>query len=145
MTAITKNLLIEQGATFTFTFTWSDGVVDPVDPTIVTAGTPKDLTGYTARMQIRKSQGDPALISADTTNGKIILGVPPGGGAPVLTNGRITVKLTDEDTDTLNTKSALYDLEVENAAGDVWRLLKGKVTVDPNITQEGGSEPVVEP
>jgi hypothetical protein len=146
MTAVPKDLYIEQGTTFTFAFTWTDGVVDPVTSE-VTAGAPKDLTGWLARMQIRESQGSPVIIDADNTNQKIILGLPagerPGSALIDPTNGRITVWLTDEDTDLLSVKRAVYDLEVESPEGDVYRLLKGKVTTDPNITQEGGTEPVV--
>lgn len=143
MTAVEVDITIEQGATFRMGFTWADGVDDGSGN--IVAGTPKNLTGYIARMQIRKTQGSPALVDATSTNGKILLGPPAGNdaGTPVLSNGRIVVKLSDEDTDLLNTKSAKYDLEVETATGEVYRLLKGAVTVDPNITQEGGAEPVV--
>lgn len=135
MTAVTKNLYIEQGATWSMSFAWLnselvDGVVVPGDPH------EDELTGATVRMQIRKSQGAPVLVDATTVNGKI---------TTTPATGRITVKLSDEDTDLLSSKSAQYDLEVEDAAGDVYRLLQGSVTVSPNITQEGGTEPEVGP
>lgn len=128
MAAVTKDIYIEQGATFFLGFTWYDGP-DTTAP-------PKDLTGWVARMQVRRTQGTPPLVdaSSEVGNGKITL-----GGA----TGRIEVKLSDEDTDLMDAKSALYDLEVEDPAGDVYRLLQGKVTISPNITQEDGTEPVV--
>lgn len=130
MTAVNRPLEIEQGATFTLGFNWHQA--GPVVDGVTTAGDPYDLTGWIARMQIRKAQASPVLLAASTENGKIVL-----GGA----TGRIDIKFSDEDTDSLTTRSALYDLELENAAGDVWRLLEGSVSISPNITQEGGTEP----
>lgn len=134
MTATPKDLYIEQGATWRFGFNWHhEGPPDANGQP--TAGDPYDLTGWTIRMQVRKSQQSPVIVDASTTNGKI---------TTIPLEGRIDVKLTDEDTDMLTTRSALYDLEAEDSSGDVYRLLQGRVTVDPNITQTG-TEPVVEP
>lgn len=141
MTAVKKDLYIEQGTTFVLPFQWCTAGVDAVTP-----GPPRDLTGWQVRMQVRKSQGEPVQINATTTNGKIVLGWDPNNlatdptalpaGTPDPANGWITVYLTDDDTDLLNTKTGKYDLEAESPAGRVYRLLQGVVTVDPNITQE---------
>lgn len=120
MAAQTLDLLIEQGATFTLSFVWSEQNPDG------TAGAPHNLTGWDARMQIRKTQGSAPLISATKTSGEFTIDGPAG---------KVSLKLTDEQTDTLTTKSALYDIELESPGGDVYRLLQGKVTVSPNITQ----------
>jgi hypothetical protein len=121
MVAAKKDLYIEQGATFELSFVWHEGTAEA-------PGDPRDLTGAEARMQIRKSQQSAALLTATSTgeDPKITLGG---------TEGTVDLLLTDEDTDTLTSKQALYDLEVELADGKVYRLLQGKVTVDPNITQ----------
>ncbi len=136
MPAVRKDLVIEQGATFVLDFVWH--LEDPDEPG--EPGSPVDLTGSTARMQVRKSQQSPILVDARSTGDspRIIL----GGNT-----GRIIVTLTDEDTDLLTSKKALYDLEVKFPAGAphngrVVRLLKGAVDVDPNITQET-EDPVV--
>lgn len=132
MTAVPRPLYIEQGATFETGFNWHrESTTTPG-----TAGDPYDLTGCIARMQIRKSQGSPVLVDATTTNGKIVLGT---------TDGRVDIVLSDDDTDMLTTKSALYDLEIEFPDGRVVRLLQGPVTVDPNITQVDGADPPVGP
>lgn len=147
MTAAVRNLYIEQGATFSLGFTWHrEGPVNSEgEPT---PGDPYDLTGCTARMQVRKKQGDVPLVTATSLEegdgaGRIHL-----GGV----TGRIEVTLTDEDTDLLTSRAALYDLEVEwplelsgpNAIRPrVDRLLQGAVTVDPNITQVDNEDPVV--
>lgn len=121
MTAAKKDLYIEQGATFGLSFTWREGTTE--EP-----GDPHDLTGAVARMQIRKKQQDPALVSASSDG--VVPKITLGGAA-----GTVALELSDEDTDLLTSKSALYDLEVELADGTVVRLLQGRVTVDPNITQ----------
>ena len=122
MTAVTRDLYIEQGATFTLGFNWYRS-------STVTPGTPGlayDLTGATARMQIRRKASDPTvLVDATTENGKIVL-----GGV----DGRIDVRLTDVDTNALTVKSAVYDFEIVLGA-DTHRLLQGAVTVSPNVTQ----------
>jgi hypothetical protein len=119
--AVKRDLYIEQGATYFLEFTWNqlnpDGSV----------GDPISLVGCIARMQIRRKQKDPILLSATSDNGKIILGG---------TAGTVRVELSDDDTDLLTSSSCKYDLEIEFPDGRVVRLLQGLVAVDPNITQE---------
>lgn len=156
MTAVNKPLYIEQGATFQLGFTWHQQ--GPLDANgNPTPGTPYDLTGCTVRMQIRRKQGDPALVTATSDDsgsgitgaGRIFIGGPPAvGWVADPTNGRIDVVLTDADTDAITSKTCVYDLEVEwplqawELSPRVDRLLEGTVTVDPNITQVA-TDPVV--
>ena len=122
MPAVNRALSMEQGATFVMSFAWvMESVTTPGEP-----GAAYDLTGCTARMQIRKSLTSSPLVTATTENGKITI-------QGVL--GRVTVKLEDEDTDLLNVRTAVYDLEVEFPSGDVYRLLEGKVLISPNVTR----------
>ncbi len=133
MAAATYDLYIEQGATFRFTMVYGhkDGTVDADgNPNVV----PYDLTGCKARMQIRQRRGGEVLVSATTTNGGIVIPDP--------TNGRLVVTITDEATDSLNVPRAKYDLEVSYPSGDVIRILQGKVTVNPNITQDADLEEI---
>ena len=122
MTAAKRNLYIEQGATFNLSFTWNEGTSDAV-------GAPVDLTGCTARMQIRQKQQSAVIVDArsDGESPAILL-----GGA----TGTVEVTLTADMTDLLSVKTGLYDLEVEFPDGTVYRLLEGTVTVSPNITQD---------
>ena len=126
MPAVKADLPIEQGATYAFEIQWRNKA------TLV----PYDITGCTVNMQIRKSQQSDVIIDASTTNGKITIvnGV----------EGRIGVKLKAADTSLLAVKEALYDMEVvfPNADTDTYRILEGKVTVSPNITQVA-SEPIL--
>lgn len=218
MTAVNKPLYIEQGATFTLGFNWHrEG---PVVDGVVTPGDPYDLTGCTARMQIRRRQGETPLLTATSELPVDAAAVAAGAGRIRLggATGRIDITLTDEDTDLISARTAVYDLEVEwpyvlrvvaldfttgstavtgpantfstadvgasisaasvaagtkilaiasdtsatlsvaatgTAVGDsvtilydqlrprVDRLLQGAVTVDPNVTQVAGEDPVV--
>ncbi len=116
MPAAKKDLYIEQGATFEFSLVWTDET-----------DTPKDLTGFSARMQIRATvESNTALVSLTS---------PSGGMSIVAAEGRVNVLISDEQTASLNIKKGVYDLEVEGGDGRVYRLLQGKVIVDPNVTR----------
>lgn len=133
MAATVHDLVIEQGATYRLVFNWyQESLVTPGQP-----GTPYDITGCVVRMQIRTAQQGIIIFDATTINGKIILDPLVGG---------ITVLMTAADTDLLNKGAAKYDLEIEFTTGpklnDVYRLLKGNVSTDANITQKV-TDPVV--
>ena len=155
MTAAIRDLEIEQGATFTLGFNWHQAGEPDVDgnPTV---GDPYNLTGCTARMQIRRKQGDPVLLTATSatvpsTEPDRTTAIDAGAGRIVLggATGRIDITLTDEDTDLLSAKTAVYDLEIEwpIQAGEIRprvdRLLQGSISVDPNVTQVQPDDPLV--
>lgn len=134
MTALVRNLSIEQGATFKLGFTlYQPG---PSADTPVADLVPYDLTGCSARMEIRQRVGGTMLVRATSES----LGVGVGGGRIVLDGGRIVVTLTDLDTDLLTVRKAVYDIEVQwpVQAGElrpfVSRVLSGEVAVSANVT-----------
>lgn len=119
MAAGSYDLYIEQGATFRRTLT------------VKAAGVPINLTGYTARAQIRAKVADAAVLHEITCE------VVAGSG------GQIILSITDEDTAAFTWKSGVWDLELETpftppATGEVTRLLKGLVEVDPEVTRPVG-------
>lgn len=115
MTAAQHDILIEQGATFTLNLVWKDS-----------DGNPINITGYTARMQVRRKHADTAvLLNFTTENGAITL----GGAA-----GTIDVEALADITDG-TVRAGVYDLELENGSGVVTRLIEGKVTVTPEVTR----------
>ncbi len=122
MTAGTLNIVIEQGTTFQKKLTWAD------DPTFPAAGNPIDITGYTARMQLReeKDSPDPAILELTDSNGRITI-----GGA----NGEIDLFIDDADTEALIIESGFYDLEVESPAGIVTRLVEGTFQLSTEVTR----------
>lgn len=112
------NLTIYQGATFRNLSTWKAG-----DPT----PTPVDLTGCTARMQIRQTvAASTAYATLTTENGGIILGDDAG---------TVEIYISDEDTAAYSWTTGFYDLEIEFPSGEVRRLIEGKVTVKPEVTR----------
>lgn len=115
MSAGILNLVIEQGATFRRVLTWS------------IAGVAVNLTGYTARMQVRADYDAAPILSLTSDPGG---GITLGGSA-----GTITVLASASLTAALTPGAYLYDLELESADGTVTRLLKGQATVDPEVTK----------
>ncbi len=116
MPAAPYDIFIEQGTTWSLPLVWKDET-----------GALKNLTGYTARMQIRATAASGTTL-ADLTdaNGKITL----GGAA-----GTITLTLTPTDTSAIPPGTYVYDLELVAGGGVVTRLLKGGVTVDAEVTR----------
>jgi hypothetical protein len=118
MTApVEYNITLYQGSTYRETFTWETG--DP--PTAV------NLTGCTARMQVRASVNSPVkLLDLTTENGGITL----GGSA-----GTIQVLVAPSATAGQPWRTGVYDLEVIFVGGDVRRLLAGAVELVPEVTR----------
>jgi hypothetical protein len=117
MAAAKLKLTIEQGATFRKTLTWKAG----------TPAVPVDLTGCTARMQIRSEiTSATILVTLTTENGGIIL----GGAA-----GTIELFIDPVATAAITWTAGVYDLEVVFSLTDVRRLLYGVVAVSPEVTR----------
>lgn len=116
MSAGFYDFYIEQGATFNQPLVWKDS-----------AGVAVNVTGYTARMQIRKTVSSSDVILALTTaNGRITV-----GGS----NGLITLLVSATDTAALTTFCGVYDLEVISPTGVVTRLLEGQVEISKEVTR----------
>lgn len=113
MPAVTYSLLIERGATFSQHLVWRDSEDDLID-----------LTGYTARMQIRPKPAGAVILELTDVNGRIVLGG---------TAGTIDLSITAADTSTLPSGTYVYDLELVNGT-TVYRLMQGTLTVSPDIT-----------
>lgn len=89
--------------------------------------TPINLTGYTARMQIREDiTSGTVLISLTTENGGITL-----GGV----FGTITLLIMASVTAAIAWTTAVYDLEIISPSGIVTRLVEGRITVSPEVTR----------
>jgi hypothetical protein len=115
MTAGLYDITIEQGATFQMSLTWKDSNNAPVN-----------LTGYTARMQVRTNyEAEDTLVSLTSPSGGIVLG-------GVL--GTIAITIDASVTQSLQIDEAVYDLELVNGA-TVTRLLQGKATISREVTR----------
>lgn len=118
MAAAKLKLRIEQGATFTKPLLWKNK----------DSGTPIDLTGCIARMQVRASiKSATVLLSLTTENDRITLGDAAG---------TILLELTAEETAAITWTSAVYDLEIVFPNATVRRLAEGSIAVIPEVTRD---------
>ena len=112
MTAGKYNLTIDQGSDFLHFLTVKDST-----------GTPKNLTGYTARASMR-----PTAESSTVYN--FVTGVTTPA-----TNGKISMSLSSGVTAAIPAGTYLYDLELIGGAGSVERLIHGTVNLRREITR----------
>jgi len=114
MTAGTYDITIDQGSDYSLGITVKDSVGDPLD-----------LTGYSARAQLRPKK-DSTILSASFT---CEIGSPP-------TDGQITMTLANAISTAMTAGTYYYDLEVYTAGdGYVKRLIEGKARVKQEVTR----------
>ena len=90
------------------------------------SGAAYNMSGYTARMQIRRNINSPDYqIELTTENGRIQFINAAAG----------TFKLFISASDTAGLQNGVYDLEVEDSSGVVTRLLEGQVNVSKEVTR----------
>ena len=89
--------------------------------------TPIDLTGYTAKLQVRRAHAHATvLLEASTTDGRIVIAGP---------QGNISLTVPKEVTAALPAMTLEYDLFITSAAGVATRLLDGKFVVSASVTR----------
>ncbi|WP_396180133.1 hypothetical protein [Flavobacterium sp.] len=116
MPAATYNFEIEQGATLARPIVWKDG-----------NGVPVNLTGYSAKMQVRQNtSSQEVLLELSTANGKITI-------TPL--TGTITLIFGAATTAAITWKRGKYDLELTSGDGTVTRLIEGDINVSREITR----------
>lgn len=116
-----KQLVIQQGATFMLSFT----VWDEEGGACV----PRNLDGWTARMQVRSSYESPTpVLSLSTETGGIVL-------TPA--EGRVSLFATATQTAAIAAPAAyVYDIEAQQTeTGRVDRWLEGVARVTPEVTR----------
>lgn len=112
----TYNIVCEQGATFRLMLTWRNP-----------NGTPVNVTGYSAKMDVRqKASTGHTELSLSTAAGGITL-----GGV----DGTVLLTATATTTNALVSGVYVYDLELTSAGGEVTRLVAGSFTVDEQVTR----------
>ena len=126
MIAGVYNITIEQGTTFY-------RLIDVMEPDVLDPEVydPFNLTGYTARMQIRRtleSTTPMVSLTSPTVNGN---GITVMDGA----NNAISINMTDTTTSSLTT-SGVYDLEIiKTSTGAGSRLIQGTLTLSLEVTK----------
>jgi hypothetical protein len=90
-------------------------------------GSVLNLTGYTARMQIRASVSDATVLAEyTTTNGMLVI-----DGA----QGIVQIRVPSSETEDYTWESGVYDLEVVDGSNDAIRVMEGWVAVTPQVTR----------
>ena len=108
-------LNIPQGSTFKHTFHFRDDNNVPIP-----------LSGYTGRMQFRDSITATTTLYDSTTLGDITIdGV----------KGDVILEIPEPTTKAWTFRAAVYDLEIISPTSKVTRLVKGRVSVDPEVTR----------
>jgi hypothetical protein len=113
------DLTVYKGSTFSKLIQWKTG----------TPAEPVNLTGCTARMQIRKSVNSSEILDTLTTeNGKLSI------YDPVLGKLRIDIEHTVSTSYTFT--GGVYDLEIiYPSEGPVYRILEGCFAAIPEVTR----------
>lgn len=110
-------LTIYQGATFRRRLRWLNPDKTPID-----------LTGCTARMQVREEvESTAALLELTTENGRIALG-GTAGTVDLLVDAGATAAIT--------WTGGVFDLEIVHPGGEVTRLAQGSCCVSPEVTRD---------
>jgi hypothetical protein len=110
--AAKANIVIDQGADFSTTITITDA-----------SGSVTNLTGYTARGQIRKH-----YTSSTSVGFSFAFGSPR-------TEGKLTLSLTNTQTANMAAGRYVYDVELISASNTISRLVEGIATVTPEVTR----------
>ena len=112
MAAANYDLTIDQGSTFV------------IDITVKESGSVKDLTGYSARAQMRSTKTASEVAASFTCS------------IPIASNGIVKMELPAATSSGMTAGLFFYDLEI-HTAGDaiVKRLIEGKVTLNQEVTR----------
>ena len=111
MAAGYQELFLEQGSDFSTSITLSD-----------LNGDSYDLTGYTAKSQMKKS-----YYSSNTTANFVITINNP-------TLGMIGLNLDSANTANIAAGRYVYDVLIKNSSNNITRVLEGIVNVLPQVT-----------
>ena len=127
MLAGNYNITCQQGSTFTRTLEIEqpDLVADPTGNTFV----PFDLSGYTARMQVRRTiDSSNFVLELTTSNGGLTIN-PVSGDV-----NKLTIFAPANVTASVST-SGVYDIELISAENTVSRILQGIFNLSPEVTR----------
>ena len=112
MTAANYNLIIDQGSDFAIQLTLSE------------SGVAQDLTGFSARAQLRSKKTDENIAATFVCT------------ITDATNGVLTMELANASTAGLSAGIYYYDLELYTADdANVTRLIEGQATVTQEVTR----------
>jgi hypothetical protein len=129
MIAGVYNITCQQGSTFSrlLEIEQPDLVTDPTGQTYI----PYDLSGYAARMQVRRTIESPTpMVTLDTGNGGLEINPTEEEDK----THHIRIYMTDEVTASISS-SGVYDIEIVNADGEVSRIMQGAFSLSLEVTR----------
>ena len=136
MVAGKYNITCQQGSTFdlqlTLQYTNPDYPGTCEDPEVCPEFLIWDLTGYTARMQVRKYIDSATPIATLTTENISTFRIILGNADPV--DGTINLFIRAEDTRAIST-SGVYDIEIISPSNEVDRILEGDFILSKEVTR----------
>ena len=110
-----KNFEVDQNATFSFVVEYKDD-----------NGNAIDLTGASAKMQVRDVKGGTKLaVTLTSPSGGIVINGPLG---------KVTVTLTPTQTNKLFYPKSVYDIMVVDSNVNKIKLLEGFLTLNRSVT-----------
>lgn len=113
--AVVYNVEIDQGADWFLNVTYENP-----------AGTPVNITNYTAALQLRS-------LPTDST---AVLSLATGSGITITGNtGVVAIHATATQTRNIDEGTYYYDLEITSPQGIVTRLIQGQAEVTPEVTR----------
>jgi hypothetical protein len=110
-----KNWEVDQNATFSF-------IVDYKDPD----GVAIDLTGASAKMQVRDTKGGSKLAFTLTS--------PSGGITIDAASGKLTISITPTQTNKLFFPKSSYDIMLTDSNLNKVKILEGFMTLSRSVT-----------
>ena len=109
--AVYSNLTIDQGTDFSSNIDVTDADGDRFN-----------LTGYTAKGQIRKSYQSSTAVDFTCTVSNAAAGI-------------VTISLTAAQSNGMKAGRFVYDIEITSSGGAKTRVLEGQVEITPGVTQ----------
>jgi hypothetical protein len=110
-----KNFEVDQNTTFRFIIEYKD-----------TNGDPIDLSGASAKMQVRDTKGGSKLAFSLTS--------PTGGIVIDSLNGKLTITMTPTQTNKLFYPKSSYDVMLVDGNGVKTKLVEGFLTLSRSVT-----------
>ena len=111
---------------------WTDSFLlerenPPIPPATDPTYTPVDLTGYTARLQVREHDDDTSPLLATLDSQAVGIVIDPSTGV-------ITCTLADTLTGLIPAGRWVYDLRVQPPSGDGSYLISGPFIMEGSVT-----------
>jgi hypothetical protein len=110
-----KNWEVDQNTTFTFEIVYKDNNEVPIN-----------LTGASAKMQVRDTKGGSKLAFSLTS--------PTGGITIDPSAGKLTIKMTPTQTNKLFYPKSSYDVMLTDSNANKIKLVEGFLTLSRSVT-----------